>query len=62
MKVINSVIVNPLILRAGRNSPPAVNQRCLTHFSSRRAVTERGEQVESPRALFAIAKRSADPV
>ncbi|KEY49321.1 hypothetical protein XU19_15040 [Vibrio parahaemolyticus] len=26
MKVINRVIVNPLILRAGRNSPPAVNQ------------------------------------
>ncbi|EHC52195.1 hypothetical protein LTSEINV_4724, partial [Salmonella enterica subsp. enterica serovar Inverness str. R8-3668] len=31
-------------------------------FLITRAVTERGEQVESPRALFAIAKRSADPV
>jgi hypothetical protein len=28
-EIINSVIVNPLILRAGRNSPPAVNQPTL---------------------------------
>ncbi|QUJ01164.1 hypothetical protein KCP73_16235 [Salmonella enterica subsp. enterica] len=63
MKVINSVIVNPLIT-PGRGKIPhhrRPNQRYLTHFSSRRAVKERGEQVESPQALC-HSERSADPV
>jgi len=45
-RLINSVIVISLILRAGRNSPPAVNQL----------------NAESPRALWVKTQRSADPV
>ncbi|ALD78217.1 hypothetical protein AB07_2869 [Citrobacter freundii] len=44
MKVINSVIVNPLILRAGRNSPPAVNQLMLK-ARERFLLRQKGQQI-----------------
>ncbi|VVT54412.1 hypothetical protein UYSO10_5199 [Kosakonia radicincitans] len=43
-KIINGVIVIPLILRAGRNSPPAVNQQMLK-ARERFRLTFEGQQI-----------------
>lgn len=55
--IIIGVIVNPLILRAGRNSPPAVNQFfCPYYFASRQSGVKDEGQTESPRALQGISE------